>query len=79
MGTYIVRERGRGVLRIHSAIDGGETRGVLLGVMGQELERLLGGLAAVFRIKTPEKYLPFMIRKTFQIGAALWTIAGLEL
>ena len=79
MGPYRVRKCGRVVLRIHRAIDGGETRGVVLGVVGQELERFLGGLAAVFRIKTPEKYLPFMIRKTFQIGAALWTIAGLEL
>jgi len=52
---------------------------VLLSVVGQEIECLLGGFATVFGIKTPEKYLPFVIRKTFQIGAALWTIAGLEL
>ena len=71
MGTYIVRERSRVVLRIHCAIDGGETRRVLLGVVGQEFERLLGRLATVFGIKTPEKYLPFTIRKTFQIELPL--------
>ena len=52
---------------------------MLLGVAGQDLERLLGGLATVSGIKPPQKHLPFVIRKTFQIGAALWTIAGLEL
>src|SRR5262245_59730571 len=78
-GPHIVRERGQVVLRIHAAIDGSETRGVLIGVVGQDLERLLGGLAAVFGIKTPEKHLPFVIRKLFQVGAALWTIAGLDL
>src|SRR5262245_14298794 len=79
MGPYIVRERDQVVLRIHGAIDSGETRGGLRGVVGQEIERLLGGLATVFGIKTPEKYLPFAIRKTFQIGAALGTVVGLEL
>ena len=78
MEAYIVRECDQVVLRIHRTIDSGETRGVLLGVVGQVLERLLGRLATVFGIKTPQKHPPFVIRKTFQIRTALWTIAGLE-
>ena len=45
----------------------------------QEFQGLLGGLVAVFGIKTPQKCLSLAVGKSFQIGLAPWVIAGLHL